>query len=152
VGIEAQRRRPDPLRMEVPATADQLAEIRRRVSSWLESLVSGAAAADIVLAVNEACSNCIEHAYRDGPPGLIEVEASVEPDSSGWQIAICIADFGTWRAPPSQPTTRGRGLAIMSALSDDVDLERTSAGTTVRITFALAAVGGDGQRPGSRTT
>ncbi|MDQ2636447.1 MAG: ATP-binding protein [Actinomycetota bacterium] len=152
MGIEAQRRRPDPLRIEVPATADQLAEIRHRVSDWLEPLVSGAAAADIVLAVNEACSNCIEHAYRDTRPGLMEIEASVESDSYGPQIAICVADFGTWRAPPSQPTTRGRGLPIMSALSDDVDLERTSAGTTVRITFALEGVGEDGQRPGSRTT
>lgn len=122
------------------------------MSGWLEPLVPGDAVTDIVLAVNEACSNCIEHAYRDTRPGVIEIEASVDSDSYGPQIAICVADFGTWRAPPSQPTTRGRGLPIMSALSDDVDLQRTSAGTTVRITFALARVGDDGQRPGSRTT
>lgn len=142
VGIDAQRRRADPLRIEVPATADQLAEIRRRLFAWLEPLgVSTTVAADIVLAVNEACTNCIEHAYRGTKPGLMEIEASVSRDGHGEQIAVCVADFGTWRTPPTQPTTRGRGLPIMSAMSDDVDLERTSTGTTVRITFALATVG-----------
>lgn len=153
VGIDAQRRLADPLRFEVPATADQLGEIRLRLSAWLESLgVSGVVAADIVLAVNEACTNCIEHAYRDGEPGLIEIEASVQPASEGGGIAICVADFGTWRTPPTQPTTRGRGLPIMAAISEDVDLQRTSAGTTVRITFALDSVADEAQRPGSRTT
>lgn len=136
--------------MRVPATADQLTDIRRRLFDWLEPLgVSSTVAADIVLAVNEACTNCIEHAYRGVKPGLIEVEAVVDHDSRGEQIAVCIADFGTWRPPPAEPTTRGRGLPIMSAISDGVDLERTSAGTTVRIAFALA---GEVQRPGSRTT
>lgn len=137
----------------MPATADQLSEIRRRLFAWLEPTgVSSAVAADIVLAVNEACTNCIEHAYRDIEPGLIEIEASVEAGPDGDRIVICVADFGTWRAPPSQPTTRGRGLPIMTAMSDDVDLARTSAGTTVRISFALAGAANDVQPWGSRTT
>ncbi|MGE2691763.1 ATP-binding protein [Mycolicibacterium pulveris] len=151
--IDAQRRLADPLRFEVPATADQLELIRRRLSAWLEPLeVSRVTAADIVLAVNEACSNCIEHAYRGVEPGVIEIEASVQPDSEGRRIAVCIADFGTWRTPPTEPTTRGRGLSIMAAIGDDVDLERTSVGTTVRINFALDGVADELQRPGSRTT
>lgn len=153
VEIDARRRRARPLRMKVPATADQLAVIRRRLFGWLEPLgVSSTVAADIVLAVNEACTNCIEHAYRGSKPGQMEIEAAVGRDSHGEQIAVCVADFGTWRTPPSGPTTRGRGLPIISAISDGVDLERTSVGTTVRIEFALAGTGDEVQRPGSRTT
>lgn len=51
--------------------------------------------------------------------------------------------------PARRADHQGRGLPIMSAISDGVDLERTSAGTTVRIAFALA---GEVQRPGNRTT
>ena len=62
--------------MRLPARASQLAVVRRLVAAWLEA--SGIAADDIalvVLAVSEAASNAIEHAY--GPAeGWFELEAA----------------------------------------------------------------------------
>lgn len=145
VGIEARPRPVDPLRIEVPATADRLAQIRRRLLAWIEPIgAPDAVVADIVLAVNEACTNSVEHAYRDSDVGVLQVEASLEDG----HIEICVADHGAWRTPSTQPSTRGRGLPIMHATSDTLELSRTSSGTTVRITFDAAGR----QEWGSRTT
>ncbi|MCT7661645.1 ATP-binding protein [Mycobacterium deserti] len=151
MGIDACPLPADSLRIEVPATADRLADVRRRLSTWLEQVgVSGTGAADIVLAVNEACTNCVEHAYRDIDTGVIQVEAAVEDG----RISVCIADFGLWRTPSPEPTTRGRGLLIIDAMSDDVRMAHDTSGTTVRISFDLGSNdfrAAAAERPGRKT-
>ena len=96
--------------------------------------MSDAGIADIVLVVNEACTNCIEHAYRGIAPGSIRVEAN----NDRGQIVVDIADHGVWRTPPNQPSTRGRGLPIMRAVSAGVDVKASPEGTTVRMMFDAA--------------
>ncbi|ULE34955.1 ATP-binding protein [Mycobacterium sp. IDR2000157661] len=146
MGLDARPRIVDPLCFEISATAERLAQIRHRLLQWIEPLgTPDAVVADIVLAVNEACTNSVEHAYRNEDAGTIEIEASVE----GGTIVVCISDHGSWRPPSSEPTTRGRGLPIMEATSDLVELMRSASGTTVRITFHTA---GTAQECGSRTT
>lgn len=138
----------DSLRIVVPATADRLAEIRSRLFAWLEPIgVPETTAADIVLVVNEASTNCVEHAYRDMDTGSITVEAALE----GGQIAVCIADAGMWQTPRSQPSNRGRGLTIMRAVSDRAEVDTSAAGTTIRMRFDLSGAAGF-QDLGSRTT
>ena len=102
---------------------------------WLEPIgVSDICVADIVLVVNEACTNCIEHAYRDSAAGPILVDANHDHG----QIVIDIADHGVWQKPPSQPSTRGRGLPIMRAVSAGMDVKSSPEGTTVRMKFDAA--------------
>lgn len=133
--IDVRLRPADPLRIEVPATADRLAQIRRRLLSWMEPIgVPEPVVADIVLAVNEAATNCVEHAYRDSDDGVIMVDATVEEE----RIVVSISDHGEWRPPSSGPTTRGRGLPIMRAVGDGVDVAKSASGTTVRIDFDVA--------------
>jgi serine/threonine-protein kinase RsbW len=132
VTIDTDPRPLDSLRIEVVAAAERLREIRHQLFAWLEPMgLSDISAADIVLVVNEACTNCIEHAYRDTDPGLIRVQADIE----GSHIVVGIADFGVWQTPSRRPSTRGRGLPIMHAVSNRMELDHTPAGTTVRITF-----------------
>lgn len=146
VAFEARPHQVDHLRFEVPATADRLAQIRRRLLAWLQPLgVPEAAVSDIVLAVNEACTNSVEHAYRNTDGGTIKVEASIVGDD----IVVCITDHGSWRTPSGLPSTRGRGLPIIEATSDHVELMRSTSGTTVQVTFHTAR---SGQECGSRTT
>lgn len=146
VGIDARPRLVDPLRFEVPATAERLAQIRHRLLAWIAPLgVPDPVVADIVLAVNEACTNSVEHAYRNADAGTIEIEASLVAGD----IVVCIGDQGSWRPPSDEPTTRGRGLPIMEATSDRVELMRSASGTTVRVTFHTADTA---QECGSRTT
>jgi len=135
VAIDACSRPVGSLRIEVPAVAEELAEIRRRLAGWLEPIgVSATGIADIVLVVNEACTNCIEHAYRDVDAGPILVDASHDCG----QIIVDVADKGVWKPPPTQPSTRGHGLPIMRAVSAGMDVMSSPEGTTVRMTFDAA--------------
>jgi PAS domain S-box-containing protein len=134
VAIVVYRRPPAPLRIELPATPDHLSEVRGRLGSWLRATgIGDDLAGDIVLVVNEACTNSIEHGYRGREPGgmLVDVEAK------GRGIRIRITDFGSWKLPDVNPRVRGRGVPLMRAVSGDVTLDGTAHGTTVTMNFEL---------------
>jgi anti-sigma regulatory factor (Ser/Thr protein kinase) len=79
-----------------------------------------------ILAANEACSNAIEHAY--GPrDATFELRAQRYDDT----IEVTVRDYGSWRAPRGQD--RGRGLELMRAAMDQVEVVPSDAGTTVRL-------------------
>jgi PAS domain S-box-containing protein len=138
VAIVVCRPQPTPLRIENDATPVQLAEFRHRLTEWLEDVSTPAAiAADIVLAVNEACTNSIEHAYIAGDQGKIRVEAEI----GGSDIHVRVIDSGLWKTPPEDPGTRGRGLPLIKALSDRGVLDGTPRGTTIELSFRMPAKG-----------
>jgi PAS domain S-box-containing protein len=128
-----------PLRIESDATADQLVDIRRRLSRWLQAAdVPDELAADIVLVINEACTNCVEHAYRGHPVGTMLLEAKAVDD----EIRARVSDAGSWKTPAADPGNSGRGLALMRALSNAMEIGSSPTGTTVDISFGLpTAVG-----------
>ncbi|QLL07187.1 SpoIIE family protein phosphatase [Mycobacterium vicinigordonae] len=124
-----------PLRIQTDATAEQLAPLRRQLTPWLQSAnVSDEQTSDIVLVVCEAAANCVEHAYvgQDAGKMLIEVEAD---DNA---IHACIADFGSWKTPAAEPGNSGRGLVLMRAMSESMDVVERAEGTTVEIVFRLS--------------
>jgi anti-sigma regulatory factor (Ser/Thr protein kinase) len=128
-------RHPDStLVIENDAIPTRLSDVRHQLSAWLRSAgVPQSLAADIVLAVNEACSNSVEHAYRGREPGTMRIEATRD----GPHIHVRVTDSGSWKTPPADPGTRGRGLLLMRALSDVVELDGTAEGTTVGMGFAF---------------
>lgn len=135
VALVLYRRVSAPLVIDDDATPQMLSDVRRRLSGWLRANdVPETLAADIVLVVNEACSNCVEHAYREHDKGRMRVEADISQDS----LRISVSDFGSWKTPPDDPGTRGRGLLLMEAMSDGMDVDGTPGGTTVAITFRPA--------------
>jgi anti-sigma regulatory factor (Ser/Thr protein kinase) len=120
--------------IEIEAIPTRLTDVRRQLGDWLRGAnVPDSLAEDIVLVVNEACSNSAEHAYRGQQPGMMLVQASVEDR----HIHIRVADSGSWKTPPADPGTRGRGLLLMRTLSEQVDLDGTAHGTTVGMRFAI---------------
>jgi anti-sigma regulatory factor (Ser/Thr protein kinase) len=111
-----------------------LSDIRRRLVDWLRcKSVPESLAADIVLVVNEACSNSAEHAYRGREPGTMRVEAAL----GDRHIHVRVSDSGSWKTPPADPGTRGRGLLLMRTLSERVDIDGTAEGTTIGVRFAF---------------
>lgn len=128
-------RHPGPaLVIEIDAIPTRLSDVRHQLIAWLRGAgVSEMLAADIVLVVNEACSNSAEHAYRGQDPGPMRVEGAVDDR----HIHIRVADSGSWKTPPADPGTRGRGLLLMRTLSEGVDLDGTAHGTTVGMRFAV---------------
>jgi PAS domain S-box-containing protein len=140
VAIVVHRRPPSPLRISAPAIPKQLSAIRAELTDWLHAVgAPDALVADVVLAGNEACTNSIEHAYRGGDAGTMRVEARV----GGAEIELRIVDFGTWKTPPEKPDkTRGRGLPLMRAVSDRIDVVSSESGTTVEMRFGLPLANG----------
>jgi anti-sigma regulatory factor (Ser/Thr protein kinase) len=139
VAMVIYRHQPAPLRIESEATADQLVNLRRRLAAWLRAAdVSNALAADIVLVVNEACTNCVEHAYRGHPIGTMLLEVKI----ADGEVYARVTDSGSWKTPVVNPGNGGRGLVLMRVISDTMALDNTETGTTVDITFRLpVAVG-----------
>ncbi|HEX6403258.1 MAG TPA: ATP-binding protein [Pseudonocardiaceae bacterium] len=70
-------------------------------------------ARDIVLAVSEAVSNAIEHAYLDQPAGVMEVRGGIEATPGGQRrVTIIVRDHGSWRPPTSGNENRRRGIRL----------------------------------------
>jgi PAS domain S-box-containing protein len=134
VAVLVYRRPPAPLHLEIAATPAHLGRVRAELTAWLTEVGAGEElATDVVLAVNEACTNSVEHGYRDIGAGVMIVDAAVWGD----EIAVRVVDFGTWKAPDEKPRTRGRGLPMMRAVSARVDLGPSTSGTTVEMVFRL---------------
>ena len=131
-----------PFRIQLPAAAELLGQLRQRLSAWLRAAaVPGDLAGDIVLAVNEAAANCVEHAFVGRHPGEMCIEAHLVDDG----IRVRVIDDGTWKTPSGDTRLRGRGLPIMDAMSESVYVERAPTGTAVDMRFAMV-VDGEGQR------
>jgi PAS domain S-box-containing protein len=123
---------PAPLTRSFPAEPLSLAENRRALRVWLGS--AGAdpdTINDLLVAMNEAVTNAIEHAYRPGETGTVHLDADL--DTSG-VLRIAVRDNGRWLHTGSSPAHRGRGLKLMRALADAVDVVTGTEGTTVRLT------------------
>jgi stage II sporulation protein AB (anti-sigma F factor) len=87
------------------------------------------------LAVSEAVTNAVLHAYGDGD-GLIHVSAEV----SAAELWVFIGDDGCGLNAPSLRPGLGQGLALIGAVSDSVAvLRRPSGGTELCLRFALPA-------------
>lgn len=138
------------LHVELPAEPASAARSRRATREWLASLCGVNTLCDtgedIVLAVNEAVSNGIEHAYPGGA-GTVTLDGRVRetgrraPDEAGYgaELEICIevADHGSWRAPSGDPGYRGRGLQMAEAVVDELDVDHGPDGTVVRLHRSL---------------
>jgi serine/threonine-protein kinase RsbW len=92
---------------------------------------------DLKLAVTEACTNVIQHAYggSDGI-GTIVVRYTGEPGL----ISIEVEDSGSGFEPGAHPDGSGRngsgtgmGLMIIRVLTDDLEIASTAKGTRLRL-------------------
>ncbi|HEU4362361.1 MAG TPA: SpoIIE family protein phosphatase [Mycobacterium sp.] len=136
VALVVYRHPPDPLVIDTDATAGQLREVRHQLAAWLGAAnIPATVSADIVTAVNEACENSVEHAYRGRNRGTMHVAATI----TCAQIQVQVADFGSWKAPPHDPGHRGRGLSLIRALSDRFELDHRGSGTTADMSFRTSA-------------
>jgi GAF domain-containing protein/anti-sigma regulatory factor (Ser/Thr protein kinase) len=121
------------MRLRLPADPRVLSQIRQMLRRWLHA--KGAHAEEIAaltLACGEACANAIEHAYS--PRGaLFELEAV----HSAGVVTLAVRDQGSWRPPRGQH--RGRGLLMIEATVDEVDVRATADGTEILMRRRLAS-------------
>ena len=137
---------PAPLDEELPAEPTRLAGLRRRVQAWAEQhALAGDTVQDLQLALGEAVSNSIEHAYRGRPGGAVRVRLEIDGDGS---VAGLVRDTGQWREAPVDRGFRGRGLSVIGELADDVVVDHPADGGT-EVRFRLRLQPRDGVSPPS---
>jgi anti-sigma regulatory factor (Ser/Thr protein kinase) len=117
--------------------------IRDRVASWgRRHRLPQEALIDLQLAVGEAVSNGMEHAYRGSDPAAaghrtVEVDLDLRFTSAGRAVVACVTDHGRWRAALAEPGYRGRGMALIDELSSDLQVLRTADGTRLRFVIPV---------------
>jgi anti-sigma regulatory factor (Ser/Thr protein kinase)/GAF domain-containing protein len=115
----------DRLDLRLPADPKVLAEIRLALRRWLRHYgASDSQTQEITLAVSEACTNAIEHAYSPAP-AQFTLTATADAD----ELTFVVTDLGRWRAP--RGSDRGRGLTIIRAAMDDVEVNSSDTGTEI---------------------
>jgi PAS domain S-box-containing protein len=121
----------------IMACPEELRDLRASLRAWLERCdVAARVRSALLVATGEACSNAIEHAYRDRKPGSVTVEIEVAADGS---LDVTVRDFGRFRQPSAsdERDDRGRGSDLMRALTSDFRRDETPAGTTVRFRLPM---------------
>jgi anti-sigma regulatory factor (Ser/Thr protein kinase) len=153
-GRDRGRRRPGTrLAMTLAADPVVLSRTRQRLGGWLSELGwPNDPADDVVLAVSEAVSNALEHAYRGPDRGWIHITAEPTDHRDGARVVVRVTDHGQWRPAAGPHPYRGHGIKVMSELMDRLEFQRGPAGTTVTLTSRpiapLPSVPGSGSARG----
>jgi serine/threonine-protein kinase RsbW len=124
--------------LTMPARAEGVGVVRQALAGMADALdFEAPVLADMKMAVTEACTNVVVHAY-DAEDGILEVEMRAGDEG----LTIVVRDHGSGIQPRparTEPAALGLGLPLIAALSDAFELRgSTGTGTEVRMTFAYA--------------
>lgn len=129
--------------LTLPTKTKFVATTRRAIIAYLRDFgVPEPTASDVMWAVDEACTNVVQHAFP-GRDGLFQIRVDLRPE----EVTIEVSDTGVGfdaLAQSIRPCGRlavsGRGIEMMRRLVTAVELESptTEGGTRVRLRQALA--------------
>lgn len=123
--------RQSDIRLSMPARAENVAIVRQVIASLAEALgMSERAIDDVRLAVTEACTNVVRHAYRD-----IDGPLEVTIRHADEMLTISVFDHGDGIRPSPHSDGPGLGLPLIAALSDSLVIERSRQGSSVAMGF-----------------
>jgi len=129
------------IRLTIPAKPEYISLCRLALSGLARVRPLGEETlADLKLAITEAASNCVRHAYADDG-GFVEIVYQVEPD----RLVIEVADNGTGfelaedGGAPSDLSEGGLGIAIIRAIADDFEMTSGEQGSRLRFAKLLEA-------------
>jgi anti-sigma regulatory factor (Ser/Thr protein kinase) len=122
--------------LELPAQAEGVGVVRQALVGVADGLgISGDVLSDAKVAVTEACTNAVVHAYDDGS-GRLDVEMYADDV----QLTVVVRDAGSGIQPrparSSATAALGLGLPLIAALTDAFEVRGgPGTGTEVRMTF-----------------
>jgi serine/threonine-protein kinase RsbW len=127
------------VRLTIPAKAEYITLVRLALSglSQLRPL-SEETLGDLKLAVTEACSNSVRHAYRDGREGAVQVSYELHPDRLVVEVCDEGEGFNVGRCEPLDDgslSEGGLGIAIIRELSDELEFGPGASGKGSRLRF-----------------
>ena len=125
------------VRLTIPAKPEYITLCRLALTgiSRLREL-SEETLSDLKLAITEACSNSVRHAYADGD-GAVDIRYELHPD----RLVIEVADDGEGFevADPDlmddDLAEGGLGIAIIRSLADELEIGRGRGGRGSRLRF-----------------
>lgn len=118
------------------ATPEAIPRMRHAVADYAHSVgIDGAQLDAVRLAVSEAISNVVLHAYAD-EPGYVHITAGVVAD----ELWVLVADDGRGHNASPIRAGLGWGLAFITDSADEFSLvERAEGGTEARMIFRILA-------------
>lgn len=131
------------LRLRLSASPDEVPFARAAITRLCEHFqIADAQTENIRLAVTEACSNCVQHAYDTMSEGTYVLDARVDNDAL--HVTVCDSGVGVHNAQaavrPGFESGLGSGLYLIRTLADSAEIStRPSGGTRVVMRFALGA-------------
>ena len=146
-GALAPERRVDTapdLELTLPARPENVAVARHAIGGFADVLpVPDQTLADVKLAVTEACTNVVVHAYPDGE-GPMGLRASF----SEGVVGVVVVDEGRGILRRADSPGLGLGLPLIATLAESLELGTgANEETEVRMAFRLDALSGDDLRP-----
>jgi serine/threonine-protein kinase RsbW len=126
--------RPD-MQLALPARAENIAIVRHAFGALGDVYALDAQTlSDIRLAVTEACTNVVVHAYPDGGEGPMEVHATLLGDG----LMVVVRDEGRGIGPRPDSPGLGLGLPLIASLTESLQLGHDEhERTEVRMMFSL---------------
>src|SRR5919109_4061740 len=128
------------VRLTIPARAEYITLCRLALTGIARlRALSDELLADLKLALTEAASNSVRHAYGEDV-GIVEISYELLPD----RLVIEVTDDGTGfdptapRSVPDDLSEGGLGIAIIRAIADDVEIGAASHGRGSRLRFEKA--------------
>jgi serine/threonine-protein kinase RsbW len=121
--------------LTLPARAENVAVVRHALGGLGDALdVPDHALADVKLAVTEACTNVVVHAYPDGEDGAMAISAGLQDGA----LTVIVSDEGRGILPRPDSPGRGRGRPLIATLASSLELGTNDREhTEVRMTFEL---------------
>lgn len=129
------------LELKLPARAENVAVVRHAFGGLAEVIeVDEQTLSDIKLAITEACTNVVVHAYDDGEIGTLEVDASLDEG----RLSVVIRDRGRGIVPRPDSPGLGLGLPLIASLAETLELGKDDVDhTEVRMTFRVDEPGAE---------
>ncbi len=121
------------VQLQLASEPPSIKRARDAVSELAER--SGASAPDVKLAVSEAVTNAVVHAFRGREAGTISVEARMNRGL----LLVVVADDGIGMLPNPDSTGLGVGLSLIAQLAHDVRFDSDGGGVTISMRFEVAA-------------
>jgi anti-sigma regulatory factor (Ser/Thr protein kinase) len=124
------------LEVSLPAAPASCPRARHDVTAAVQGL--GVDVAALELAVSEAVSNVVLHAYRDREDGTENgrIHLRVTADADG--VWVVVADDGVGMSPRTDSPGLGLGLRVIASASDELAIIQGERGTRVHMRFALS--------------
>ena len=125
------------IRLTIPAKAEYITLGRLALTAIARVRpLSDETLSDLKLALTEACTNSVRHAYSEGRSGTVEIIYQLEPD----RLIVEVTDDGQGFEPSlvegdgnGDLSEGGLGIAIIRAVADEVEIdERESGGSRLR--------------------